>query len=89
MFSLHFRQYGINNRYGNALDYYDKLIDLLSKKQRKINSKKDDVTFKDSLFNHKLLIEIYTDKALIEQNRENFDVSTQILKEAIHIAEMK
>ena len=72
------RQYAINDNFSNAISYYDKVIDTLKA------SKTTDKTY---VQDQKLLIDIYEDKAKIEQTKGNCDNSVDLIKDAINIAE--
>ena len=72
------RQYAINNNYSNAVNYYDKVIDTL---------KKSTDTNTSFVADKKTLIDIYQDKAKIEQYKEQYDKAVDLIKEAILVAE--
>ena len=72
------RQYAINNNYSNAVNYYDKVIDTL---------KKSTDTNTSFVADKKTLIDIYQDKAKIEQYKKQYDKAVDLIKEAILVAE--
>ena len=72
------RQYAINNNYSNAVNYYDKVIDTL---------KKSTDTNTSFMSDKKILIDIYQDKAKIEQYKEQYDKAVDLIKEAIVVDE--
>lgn len=63
--------------------YYDKLQDLVDRKNLK-SKKKSEKTGSDNM----LLIEIFEDKAYLERKRHNYREAIGFQKDAIQIAEL-
>ena len=87
MYFINKRQYAINNNYSNAISYYDKVIDSLKATPQPNGDDEKNLLNKNYVQDQKLLIEIYEDKAKIEQFKENNDLAVDIVKKAILTAE--
>ncbi len=80
---LSYRQYAINNLYGNAIVYYDKFLDYLNKTSTNTTLHTSQKT------DQEILVEVHQDKAKIELKRGNNDKAIEIIKDAIKICQEK
>ena len=71
--------------YGNAIAYYDKVIDYLNKTK---TERKVSITFLNKT-DQEILVEAYQDKSKIELRRGNHDKAVDIIREAIKLCEEK
>jgi hypothetical protein len=80
------KTYAINGNYKNALIYYERLTDLLTKRRDRISGIANPDILNET---DQLLVDIYDDRSKVEQNQENFREAADAMKEAIRVAETK